>query len=374
MSRATPLNWVKDVGGTHYLKQFGALVRNRDRDIYLLYCHLCGTNSHFGDVVLGLSGLIAHFDLVHGQDLSKLKTSLGKQPEKKEDDLCGISDKLHLHPKIIALKIVEQLVLRKPGVDSVTVAEPLVPTRLRSRLNAAKNQVQRALAEAENELALWALDPANLPQIHYVDSGSESDDSEIKSEGGEDPDSDNDDDGCDIKYIENFSRDRYEGRMAMASPYARLEGLSCIVKHPEGHWVVLLCPICSGNSRRRDGGDHFLSGAEGFLEHYKQAHSQVVPWNTDGREWILTLCAEQRESIDPRNPPAIRKVMTRSTNYDYETPSPIQAPPPVVAQGPALPIRTRVPQVVAPPTHTARPLGHIPASRHMLGSREPQYE
>jgi hypothetical protein len=328
---------------------------------------------------------MAHYETVHGQDLNKVKTSDGEEPAKEEGDLCGISDKLLLYPNVLPLKLVEQLVLRKPGVAGLTVVEPTVPIRLRTRLKASTRQVNNALAEAEIELELWSANPANLPQIHHVRSGSDSD-SETTSKDQGNPNArdyyDEERDGGDIKYYEHAGREHYIGTMAMASAFARLERISCIVKHPAGHWVVLRCPICSGNSRSRDLAAHFLSGVEGFIEHFKHGHSRYAPCDQDPRLWILNRCAEKRETIDPRIPPIIERTMVGVTTYKYRTPSPARVSPlvqslsPTDVQSPGLPTRIRDPEVDTPQSQR-QSYAHrefLSTSRHMMNSTEPQYE
>ncbi|CAK4032916.1 Hypothetical predicted protein [Lecanosticta acicola] len=60
----------------------------------------------------------------------------------------------------------------------------------------------------------------------------------------------------------------------------------CIVQHPEGHWVLLECPVCHGNYTRNGG--YLQNGVKGFQDHLFHAHGELRM--TSGPRKIIDRC------------------------------------------------------------------------------------
>lgn len=49
---------------------------------------------------------------------------------------------------------------------------------------------------------------------------------------------------------------------------------SCVVKHPDGTWYEIACPVCNGNSPDTDRSG-YLKGAKAFYDHIRQGHEEI---------------------------------------------------------------------------------------------------
>ncbi|TKA70573.1 hypothetical protein B0A55_06229 [Friedmanniomyces simplex] len=66
-----------------------------------------------------------------------------------------------------------------------------------------------------------------------------------------------------------------------------IESIPCIVKHPNGKWFLLECPVCHGNASSR-GNRGFLSGPKAFHDHLLKCHGE--PSSTAGLAGTIERC------------------------------------------------------------------------------------
>ncbi|KAK5708731.1 hypothetical protein LTR17_020441 [Elasticomyces elasticus] len=91
-----------------------------------------------------------------------------------------------------------------------------------------------------------------------------------------------------------------------------ITNIACVVKHPNGKWFELACPVCHGNrsSDRRRG---FFS-AKGFYDHLRQGHGESskgvkLPQIIE-RCQVRELSESEVEDVRKAGPDSIKSVAT----------------------------------------------------------------
>lgn len=69
-----------------------------------------------------------------------------------------------------------------------------------------------------------------------------------------------------------------------------LSACPVIVKHPDGYWAELACPVCKGNATKR--GAFLADGVKSFYDHLNHAHGE--PRMTTGPRSIIERCLVKR--------------------------------------------------------------------------------
>ncbi|KAK3115988.1 hypothetical protein LTR53_004102 [Teratosphaeriaceae sp. CCFEE 6253] len=111
--------------------------------------------------------------------------------------------------------------------------------------------------------AIWNGGATGMPYVDSVTINIETPEA-IKARRGERP-------------AGKMSTDEYYACVAFGwgkHPDNVVEAVPCVVKHPNGKWVELACPVCHGNGVH-DGRRNWLQGPKGFYDHLYKSHGRV---------------------------------------------------------------------------------------------------
>ncbi|KAK4615629.1 hypothetical protein CLAFUW4_10669 [Fulvia fulva] len=79
-----------------------------------------------------------------------------------------------------------------------------------------------------------------------------------------------------------------------------LDKYGCIVRHPDGHWIEICCPVCKGNYDEKE--EEFISiGMLGFVAHLEDAHGEKIvqsPRELLARMKVRDVSKEELEHLE----------------------------------------------------------------------------
>ena len=91
----------------------------------------------------------------------------------------------------------------------------------------------------------------------------------------------------------------------------------CVVKHPDGTWYIIACPVCKGNTGSNQRRSYF-QGAKGLQDHLRHGHGEDINGVTvaDFIEWcqVRKLTAREYEKIKRGSRDAIKIDMVIASN------------------------------------------------------------